>query len=267
MTLHPITIASYRRCMEAGVCPEPAVACRDSWLGMLKVSRPLTSEKEEPREREERAEAVRKAIQGRQKRQPLEGSTWKAMRQSEARDAGANAADVVDTQMPLTCAGTKAAQSYCQWLGGRLPTLPEFLLASRGPEPRRFPYGGRPTCDQHPLSRVQGQAPAAQEDLTAAKLACHDGSASNFRVGQRPGATSPAGLQDVLLTRGELLGPDAESSFGACAPPREGCVAHGLEPGALDGVEPVLNHGKEIGEETRVPYGFRCAWSEEKELP
>lgn len=230
MTRHPVTVAAYRRCFEAGACPEPAEGC------------------------------------GRKRgRNPLDRPTW-------PQGSDADAGTLTDSeQLPLTCPGTEAAQAFCAWLGGRLPTLPEWLLASRGSEPQRFPWGrDRPSCEQHPRSSLRPALLDAVPDgrkVTAQDLFCHDGSTEVFQVGRRPGAASPRGLEDVLLTRGELLGPDGDSSFGACAPPVRGCVVYGLEPAAIDALEPVADRGDEIGERTRTPYGFRCAWDDGRTLP
>jgi hypothetical protein len=229
MTRHPVTVAAYRHCVAAGACPEPTETC------------------------------------SRHGRNPLDGPTWHRDGDAASPEASAGFSDADD--LPLTCPGTAAAEAYCRWLGGRLPTLPEWLLASRGSEPQRFAWGRRAAaCDEHPRGRpraVQRVSSGSPDLAQAQSLFCHDGSPRAFHVGRRSGVISPGGLEDVLLTRGELLMPDSDSSFGACAPPVRGCVVYGLEAGAIDAVQPIIALGDEEQEQAQVPYGFRCVWDEE----
>ena len=44
---------------------------------------------------------------------------------------------------PAVCVGERHAETYCDWIGGRLPTLDEWLLAARGDTPRRYSWGTR----------------------------------------------------------------------------------------------------------------------------
>jgi hypothetical protein len=54
---------------------------------------------------------------------------------------------------PAVCIGETGAEAYCKAVGGRLPTMNEWLVAARGEEPTRFAWGNDATsCDQHPLS-------------------------------------------------------------------------------------------------------------------
>jgi len=81
---------------------------------------------------------------------------------------------------------------------------------------------------------------------------------------QRPQVLSPAGVQDVLLTPGELLATEGTAQFPACRPPEVACMVVGTEPGAIDGfmaVPPTVTPEGPRYEEP--PYGFRCVWPEE----
>lgn len=137
---------------------------------------------------------------------------------------------------PAVCVGVAQAARYCEWIGGRLPTAPEWLAAARGAQPERYPWGNtRATCEQH------GRAAGCEPSLG---------------IGAHQPGVSAAGVQDVLLSPGELVAPIANSTFAACAPPNRGCVVHGAEPGSIDAVEPARRGDAPLG----TQYGFRCAW-------
>ena len=141
------------------------------------------------------------------------------------------------------CVGASQAADYCDWLGGRLPNLSEWLLASRGPNVRRFPWGDDgPSCLQHPRG-----APSAAEP-------CPSG--SPFAVGQRPSSASPSRVQDVLLIGGELLSVDPDPLLPACGEANAGCIVHGTHPASIDYVEPIARKPAPA----RNPYAFRCVW-------
>jgi formylglycine-generating enzyme required for sulfatase activity len=50
-------------------------------------------------------------------------------------------ADESRASEPAACLSVAHAKNYCEWIGGRLPTVAEWLLAARGPEITRFPWG------------------------------------------------------------------------------------------------------------------------------
>ncbi|MCE7932949.1 MAG: hypothetical protein DYH17_16480, partial [Xanthomonadales bacterium PRO6] len=54
---------------------------------------------------------------------------------------------------PVTCAALGQAAKYCEWVGGRLPRVEEWLGASRGPSVRRYAWADqRLECDKHPAA-------------------------------------------------------------------------------------------------------------------
>jgi hypothetical protein len=154
-------------------------------------------------------------------------------------------------RLPATCVGVTQARAFCEWVGGRLPTLKEFMLAARGPAVARFPWGNNPaSCDQRPdgapspLSMPGKPCSAASDPL------------QNFAIGKHPAGASPLGVEDVLMAPGELIDVSSDAQTSACGPPFAACVAHGVLPGAIDGFEPLSADSA-----SQRSYQFRCAWN------
>lgn len=162
--------------------------------------------------------------------------------------------DPAYNSLPLTCASVAQAKQYCDWVGGRLPRLNEWVLAARGATVQRFSWGAAPpTCD-----RVARRAFLATDPSTCCDAKCD---ALGAVVGQRPNGASSSGLQDVLITRGELLSAQESSPYPACASPREACAIIGLVPGGIDHVigAPINESALSIAGDAAA-VGFRCAW-------
>lgn len=141
---------------------------------------------------------------------------------------------------PALCVGDDEAKKYCEWTGGRLPTLLEWLDAARGPSIARFPWGDLPpTCDQHPL----GGTPI--KPCTPPSV---------LEVGGHAAGASKSGMRDVLLAPGELVATDADSIFAACATRYPACVVTGTSPGAIETVEAVRRAP------VSTKYAFHCAY-------
>ena len=165
---------------------------------------------------------------------------------------GAAAAPWTDT--PATCVSPEQASAFCHWDGGRLPTTDEWALAARGPSVRRFAWGnGSARCDQ-----------SAHIAFSPEPGACCDKSCDDpvtATVGQHPAGASPFGVEDVLLTDGELVAAHADSIWGGCRRNRGACIVSGTEPGAIDAFLPMpvranTDHGKSI----ERPVSFRCVY-------
>lgn len=154
--------------------------------------------------------------------------------------------------LPATCVGAAQAKAFCAWVGGKLPSLSQFLLAARGPSVRRFAWGDTlPTCDQRP----DGTA----SQLGGAGKPCASGDPlRDFAVGQHAAGASPFGVEDVLSSPGELLAVSADAFTTACAEGFGACVAYGLRPGAIDGFEPLPLVDGAVAHHA---YGFRCVWN------
>lgn len=162
--------------------------------------------------------------------------------------------DVAD-DAAVMCVGTDIARRYCEWTGGTLPTLEQWLLAARGGSPRLYPWGdAKPTCEQHGLAAPDPYKPCTEDPKEIGRVAKH------------PEGRAPLGIEDVLVTPGELLRPSAEALFTPCrgdgapsigttatSPPA--CVVYGTSPGSI---ESVARAGS--GQKSSIPYGFRCVW-------
>lgn len=176
---------------------------------------------------------------------------------------GASDADVA------LCVGFDSAQAYCSWVGGRLPSLPEWLLAARGPSVRRFPWGdAMATCAQHPGAKAPPGQLLSREDAEFQHKNgyCGVGADGLLRTGEHPTGASVSGVEDVLLSGGELVRGDDASVLSVCLSEKSGCVVFGLVPGAIDAVESVGPPAKTAHAPAATvshPYGFRCVKTEE----
>jgi formylglycine-generating enzyme required for sulfatase activity len=198
-------------------------------------------------------------------------------------DASSPAQDRGET--PALCAGHDQARAYCSWIGGRLPTAAEWIVAARGTEPKPFAWGTkRATCAEHPAGKLT-LAQAAERGLPdRARYAIIAGESSEpciaepelrLRVGQHPAGASPEGVQDVLLTAAELVGTSESTIFAACRAPRPACLAHSYRaPGSIDAFVPWLpqdlqkSNGSREGAlpddwaPSNPEYSFRCVSTE-----
>jgi len=84
---------------------------------------------------------------------------------------------------PMNCVTFMAARDYCKSLGKRLPTLEEWLLAARGADDRKFPWGDEaPDCTKATYHGKEGRG--CGNDFTVP-------------VGSFPSAASPFGILDM----------------------------------------------------------------------
>lgn len=155
---------------------------------------------------------------------------------------------------PVTCTALGQAAKYCEWVGGRLPRVEEWLGAARGPNVRRYAWADqRLACDKHPaaIAALGTKACCPADGCSAEQVAL---------VGKHPAGGSPAGVEDVLLTPAELLSADPSSPWPACRDARAGCFVSTLSGGSIDAIA----SGPQAGDSSSsVPtWGFRCVWEE-----
>lgn len=165
----------------------------------------------------------------------LDGATW-----TDAPDKR--------EQIPVTCATADQAAKYCRWVGGRLPRIDEWMLAARGSDVHRYPWGDSPpTCAQAMRLQFRGGDPA---------LCCGGSCIGDDRaVGKHAAGRGAGVLDDVLVSRGEYVsGMETKNAVG-CGEGQT-CVMRGGSPGAIEQIAPAgTNADLEAA-------GFRCAWSE-----
>ncbi len=112
---------------------------------------------------------------------------------------------------PITCLKYEQAEKYCDWIDAKLPTVPQFYFAARPANTAYttgmlfYPWGqARPTCEQSAnaeswASKYYGE----QLYFGCCGKDCDD--PSLYTVGTHPAGASPMGMQDVLMTPGEML--------------------------------------------------------------
>lgn len=150
----------------------------------------------------------------------------------------------MDNKLPITCTTPAEASAYCKWVGGRLPTLAEWMLAARGSSPQRFAWGNSKTktCVEH--------VGLSSTDSAGRRTPCST-TEDGYRVGLHAAARAPSGIEDVLLTAGELVAKSDDSKLGACQGAE--CIVTGQFPASIDAVSPVRSDGG-----ADATYGFRC---------
>jgi sulfatase-modifying factor enzyme 1 len=162
------------------------------------------------------------------------------------------------------------AKAYCKTQGGRLPSIPQWLAAARGPSPQRFPWGNeRGSCNQHP-SAVTIDNEFAVPAVRQVRRPCHSlQERYPLRTGEYHQGVSPRGLDDILITPGELVSGDESNLWSSCSKDSSACIVHGGEAGAIDAIQwlaaPARSgdaHDEITRRRSTYAYSFRCAFEE-----
>jgi hypothetical protein len=171
-----------------------------------------------------------------------------------------------DDDSAAICVGRENAERYCRWVGGRLPTLAEWLRAARGPSVQEHPWGSkRASCAQHPNS-VEANPTVQRRVSQSLSIEGCEAQADLALVTQKhPAGAADSGMQDVLIAPSELLQGDSKSPFGACAKGQH-CLVYGMNPGSIDSVKPYTLGTRYSANQNKTTqlqltphaYGFRC---------
>lgn len=156
------------------------------------------------------------------------------------------------------CVGKDNAEAFCKWVGGRLPTLAEWMRAARGSNVQEYPWGStKPDCSKHPRSMTRlGVKFSGYEAAIAA--GCSKSDADGFATRKHPSGASSYGLEDALIAPAELLAKSSSSAFAVCRD-EESCLVYGLDVGAIQYVAPyVPQRSDEQVAHAPLAYGFRC---------
>jgi hypothetical protein len=176
------------------------------------------------------------------------GSCGKPKTEECPNQALAKASFKGDSDNVAICVGEENARAFCKWVGGRLPTLTEWLTAARGTSIEEYPWGAsHATCAQHPRS-VAGVSPDGVRSLE--QIGCEPESVQTKLHGQ--GASKASKMEDILLAPAELVQGAAGSPYTAC-PEGRSCLVYGMNPGGMDGVKAYW-----MGSSAAKAYGFRC---------
>ncbi|MBN1945998.1 MAG: SUMF1/EgtB/PvdO family nonheme iron enzyme [Bradymonadales bacterium] len=149
-------------------------------------------------------------------------------------------------QSPRTCVQRQDAESYCQWVGGRLPSEAEWELAASGAEGRIFAWG---------------------DDFDPQAVAHLRGRASLEPAYSRPSGATPDGIYHMSGNAYEWVAGDA---CGGPGPP-EDCAQMGVIRGgcfASDGGGLRTTYRRFTSPAARIDTnGFRCAMSRPEIAP
>jgi hypothetical protein len=168
----------------------------------------------------------------------IEGSTFD---ESKAADA-----------LPVTCVTPRQAVAYCAWIGGKLPTMEEWVYAARGSTVQQFAWGNDlPDCTKHPRA-IPIRPPA-----TGCCNRCDP--STFFATGQHPAAQSVQGMVDVLLTPAELLRGHKGAPVPACSGEGGACAVYGRIAGSIENVVGVADDvTQDAYADPGAAAGFRC---------
>jgi len=183
-----------------------------------------------------------------------------------------------EAEVVASCVGVANAEAFCAWVGGRLPIVAEWMLASRGPAVSRFSWGNTaPDCEHHGegvrtlsaeevgvLEREAAWPNELRGALRRARI-CPAAKAPTGRIKQHPAGASPLGVEDVLLTRSELVISGMGSPYNSCRNVDGTCLVTRGVGAEITNLEPIARTPPQATAESSAQpaqsaYSFRCAW-------
>ena len=158
--------------------------------------------------------------------------------------------DADDPDLPISCVHWSDAESYCGFVGKRLPTEREWEFAARGTFAVPFPWGVGGGCS-NAVTLINEQS-------------AHSCAARPARVGTHPGGASLFGVQDLSGNVEEWTADWYVELLGPGPAPRSG-AAHVLRGGGwLSTPSQSRTTSRDWGSalEAGANVGFRCAKDE-----
>lgn len=142
-----------------------------------------------------------------------------ARRCAPVADPISTAADqaLMDDHLPIVNVSWADAQSFCRFVGGRLPTEAEWEKAARGTDGREYPWGSEVSCERANWGNFDGEGPCAGRNP-----------GHPVAVGQYPDGASPYGVLDLGGNVWEWVADRYDDDAAAIAPealPRRGRAA------------------------------------------
>lgn len=153
------------------------------------------------------------------------------------------AADVT----PAACVTAEMAQTYCQYVGGSLPSPEQWLYAARGTTPALFVGGDEaPNCEDT-WRRAY--------DSSLADWCCDGQCDSDTMDAVWRRAAAKTGVRLLLHDQGALVGSSQLTRVAGCRQDAAGCLISGNRPGHIGAITTVAKN------RTTANTTFRCAWS------
>jgi len=132
-----------------------------------------------------------------------------ARRCSPVADPTSTPADssLLEDHLPIVNVTWPDAQSYCRYVGGRLPTEAEWEKAARGTDGREYPWGDEVSCERANWGNFDGEGPCAGRNP-----------GHPVAVGQYPDGASPYGVLDLGGNVWEWVADRYDDDAAAIAP-------------------------------------------------
>jgi formylglycine-generating enzyme required for sulfatase activity len=176
--------------------------------------------------------------------------------ETSATNALCNWGQMGHADHPMNCISGMAAQTYCEWAGGSLPTEAQWERAARGTDGRLVPWAL--TTDETIIDACQWMSTAD----------CTGRASGTSAIGEFPDSRSPYGLQDVLGNVSEWTLDAYESDAYLVLPSTDPISDVGTSRRVVRGTSFVSVHAQDaLVARARIPstatlswVGFRCVF-------